>query len=430
MYFSRFDATILHKCSKRDVSLGAAKNETLRFAQSDMLRDMPINYQQIYVRIKEIGQGAQERKKTLEERRKKARELLGAYASELDALRAKVDSAKQVDANLRCALPVSEPLASSYPPPASVKEATLIAADGSQIVPSRHDAIQYYVINVGAIAMQIGSGNTPEVFTETQLRVLDEFDDTFFSDSQIALQRDVAERKSLLEISKKYSGTIISLTEGQLELWGAVDPENARDFEKNLQDYLDVLKELEKRKAITSGYVDKPGANWVTRLLEIATISKNELNNLRKYRPLLGVTDLWLFSQVLGEHERSAIFKLQAKSAEKYTDSLSIHFFYINVGDKKKPKIARVDIPLWVASDKVTLDNLHGVLIEQSKIMANEPFPYLLHRAHEIAVVTHREKEEIDRMLTLAIRNSGGEIGEISGKQSAKNLPGKTRYKP
>lgn len=390
---------------------------------------MPIDYQQIYTQIKVIGQGAKDRQKRKEERQAQARALLSAYASQLDVLRNKVDSAKAADPNIRCALPLNEPLDFSGPPPASVKEATLIAADGSQIVPDRHSASQYFVVNVGAIAMQVGSGNTPDVFTDTRLHLLDEFEDSFFSDSQVALQRDVAERRKLLEVSQKYSGIVIALTEGQLELWGAADGDNAHVFEKSLQDYLDVLLELEKRGVVTSGYVDKPGANWFTRLLEIATIPESELDNLRKYRPLLGVTDLWLFGQILGRHQRSAIFKLQAKSAEKYKESIAIHFFYLNVGDEKKPKIARVDIPCWVANDRQSLDNLHSALIEQAKIMGDRPFPYLLHRAHEIAVVTHREKEEIDRWLDIAIRNGGGEVGEISGKQSAKNLPGKTSFK-
>ncbi len=390
---------------------------------------MPIDYQQIFTQIKEIGKGAKERKKKKEEAQAFARELLSFYDSQLDLLRAKVDSAKQADSNIRCALPLpsGENLASHYPVPASVIQATLIAADGSQINPDRHAAIQYCVVNVGAISMQVGSGNTPEIFTDTELHMLDEFEDTFFSDSQVALQRDVAERKKLLEVAEKYSGMIIALTEGQLELWGAVDSDNSRDFEKSLQDYLDTLKELEKRQVITSGYVDKPGANWVIRLLEIATIPQDQLTDQKKYHPLAGVTDLWLFSQILGKHERSAIFKLQAKSAEKYTDAISIHFFYLNVGDEKKPKIARVDAPLWVVNKQDALNNLHCALIEQAKIMGNEPFPYLLHRAHEIAVVTRKEKEEIDQMLALAIRNNGGELGEISGKQSAKNLSGRTR---
>jgi hypothetical protein len=388
---------------------------------------MPIDYQQTYQQIKEIGAGSKETQKRREEARELARALLAEFDSKLDFLRSKADAARAADPNIRCAVPLTENLASSHPVPDSVIQATLIAADGSQIVPNRHDPLQYYVINVGAIAMQIGSGNTPEVATDTELRVLDEFDDTFFSDSQVALQRDVAERRKLLEMSEKYSGTIIALTEGQLELWGSVDNENAREFEKSLQDYLNVLEQLRRKQIIAGGYVDKPGANWFVKLLEIAGTSADELKNVRKNRLLAGVTDLWLFSQILGEHERSAVFALQAKSAEKYKDALAIHFFYINVGDKKHPKIARVDVPRWVEENPSMLNALHVVLVEQSKIMGKAPFPYLLHRAHEIAIVTHREKEEIDRLLSRDILSSGGELGEKSGKQTAKDLKGRTR---
>ncbi len=387
---------------------------------------MPIDYQQIYTQIKAIGAGAQERKKRREEAQAKARELLAYYDSQLDVLRAKVDAARQSDPNIRCAAPLTESLASSFPAVDSAAQATLIAADGSQIPTDRHAAIQYFVINVGAIAMQVGSGATPEIFTETKLQMLDEFEDTYFSESQVALQRDIAERKKLLEVAKNYSGVIIALTEGQLELWGATDSDNGKDFEKSLQDYLSALKEMEKRKIITSGYVDKPGANWLVRLLEIAS-APADLKELKKYHPLLGATDLWLFSQILGKHERSAIFALKAKSAEKYTDSLSIHFFYLNVGDKKKPKIARVDVPLWVVNDSQALNNLHAALIQQAEILGDAPFPYLLHRAHEIAVVSRQEKEQIDQLLALEIRNSGDEVGEVSGKQIAKNSMSRKR---
>ncbi len=387
---------------------------------------MPINYQEIYTQIKEIGQGAKERRKRKEEAQGFTKSLLETYSSRLDFLRSKVDAAKHADANIRCAMPLDEDLASSHPVPDSVP-ATLIAADGSQIVPNRHEALQYYVINVGAIAMQMGSGNTPHVETDTELKVLDEFDDIFFSEGQVALQRDVAERKKLLEMAEKFSGTIIALTEGQLELWGAVDNENAREFEKNLQDYLNALEAMRRKNIIAGGYVDKPSANWFIKLLEIAATPQDELKNVRKNRLLAGATDYWLFSQILGEHERSAVFELQAKSAEKYKDALAIHFFYINVGDKTHPKIARVDVPRWVVENPSMLNVLHVVLVEQSKMMGKAPFPYLLHRAHEIAVVTHREKEEIDRLLSRDILSNGGELGEKSGKQTAKDLQGRTR---
>ena len=78
---------------------------------------MPINFQQIYARIREIAEGAEEQGKTLEEKRKLARRLLNDYASELDFLKRKVENATAVDSNLRCAVPFNEPLTASYPPP-------------------------------------------------------------------------------------------------------------------------------------------------------------------------------------------------------------------------------------------------------------------------------------------------------------------------
>jgi hypothetical protein len=388
---------------------------------------MPIDYQQIYIKIQELGKGLRERRQTLEKRRAEVWELMNAFNFELDLLRSQVDSAKQADPNIRCAYPLDEPLLSAYPKPVTATQATLIAADGSQILPDRHAAIQYFVINVGAIAMQIGSGSSSQIFTETDLHILDEFEDTLFSESQIALQRDVAERKKMLEIAQSYEAPIIAVTEGQLELWGSADLNNSRDFEKTLLDYLNALKEMQNQNIVTSGYVDKPGANWVVRLLEIASLPKSELRNIKKHRPFLGVTDRWLFGNVLGKYERSAIFALQAKSAEKYADSIAIHFFYLNVGDKEKPVIVRVDVPLWVVQKKDALDMLHCALIEQTQIMSHKPFPYILHRAHETAVVSMREKEQVDQLLALALRNNGGEMGEISGKQSAKSLSGRSR---
>ena len=67
---------------------------------------MPVNFQQIYARVKEIAEGAHESKRILEERRNQARELLSFYASDLDYLRQKVEAAKAVDANIRCATPL------------------------------------------------------------------------------------------------------------------------------------------------------------------------------------------------------------------------------------------------------------------------------------------------------------------------------------
>src|SRR5689334_5272650 len=184
---------------------------------------MPIDYQQIYTRIKEIGQGAKERRKKKEDAQAQARNLLALYDSQLDVLRAKVETAKQADPNIRCALPLNENLASSYPPPASVIQSTLIAADGSQINPDRHSAVQFGLVNVGAITMHMDSGESPKIFTNTELMYGDDLlpNGIPMSEGLVALKRDLAERSQLDELSKGITGSVVTFTDGPVELWGA-----------------------------------------------------------------------------------------------------------------------------------------------------------------------------------------------------------------
>jgi len=393
---------------------------------------MPIDYQQIYTRIKEIGQGAQERRRKKEEAQASARALLNTYASELEYLRSKVDSAKQADSNTRCALPINESLASHYPIPDSVIQATLIAADGSQINPDRHAAIQFCVVNVGAIQMKLNSGETPEIFTDTELLYGDDLLPNGYpmSDGLVALKRDLAERTKLDELSKGLQGSVVTFTDGPIELWGAKG-EDANSYEAIVQKYLGVLSRLQERGVITAGYVDKPSADLVVRLLEIAFADNEQIQKMREFHPLRGVSDRWLYGEhnnpLLPPGHRSAVFGIQSTSEKKYTGILSLHFFYLNVGTEGHPWIVRVEIPKWVADDKSKLDLLHGVLVEQCRMMGSKPYPYLLHRAHETAVVKMEEKQQIEQMLAMELRNHGEEMDDGSYKQSAKDLPGRTK---
>jgi hypothetical protein len=389
---------------------------------------MPINYQEIYTRIQEIGAGAQERRKKKEERQELARNLLTTYASELDFLRSKVDAAKQADANLRCAVPLEEPLASTHPARGSASDAVLIAADGSQILPDRHAAVQFGLVNVGAIVLKLNSGASPQIHTDSQLL----FDHELYTETgsvtqdDIEFSRDIAERKKLLDLAKEQTGTLIALTDGPVEIWGAKSADEG-DYQKTLNEHKSILSQLQSRDVTVAGYVDKPGADLVIRLLELTLLDVEQMKEVRKQHPLRGVTDRWLFNGILKSRERSAVFALQSSSRVRYTGSLSLHFFYLNVGGEKHPSIVRVEIPEWVAKDDAKLESLHSTLIQQCQVMGARPYPYILHRAHEIAVVSFEEKKQIEQMIQQMQLNNQEPLDEISSKQSAKNLPARTR---
>lgn len=411
MYFSPNAATILHKCS------------------------MPINYQEIYTQIKQVGQGAKERRKKKEESQELAQRLLETYSSQVDFLRSKVDSAKTADANIRCAVPLGEALASHYPTPDSATQATLIAADGSQSIADRHSPVQFCVINVGAISMKPNSGETPSVDVESELFFGDAIEENgLTTDGGVALRRDLAERSVIERLSKGLSAPVVSFTDGTLEIFRAKDIDNPSMYRNTVDAYISVLSRLQGRGIISAGYIDKPSSSLVVKLLELTQITiPEEMEKLRSTPPLKYVTDRWLFGynnklfQLLPPGHRSAIFKIQSSSEKSYKGVLELHFFYLNVGTQGHPWPVRVEIPRWVVDDHQQLDLLHAVLVEQCRMMGSKPYPYLLHRAHETAVVKNEEKQQIEQLLSMELRKNNEELDEGSNKQSAKDLKGRTR---
>ena len=401
---------------------------------------MSLDFQQVRSQVQELGKNAPAREQALQALRLKARQHLQDYSTSHADLRDKVELVtRQHDPNLRCALPADattsrlEALDGSFALPELPQMATILAADGSQITPDRHAEILYGVINVGAIQMRLGSPEPPQTFVESRLL----YDDTLhtpsggaLSEAALALQRDLRERRMLVELARQAQPPVITFTDGPMELWGAKDADDAVEFQKSLAEYLKVLEELHNLQVITAGYVDKPSASLVVRLLEVAVTPQNELPRIKDKHPLLGVTDLDLYYGLLAPGERSAVFAIQSKSAENYQGPLALHFFYLNVGRLGASQLARVELPGWVAADLAKLDSLHAALVSQCRLMGSRPYPYLLHRAHETAVVTQDDKAQVTQMIVLELRSRGIDVSGISNKQSAKNLPARTRYSP
>lgn len=397
---------------------------------------MPINYQEIYSQIKQVGLGAKERRKKKEEAQDQAQTLLETYSSQLDFLRSKVDAAKIADANIRCAVPLAEALAFSHPTPDSVSQATLIAADGSQSIADRHSPVQFCVINVGGIIMKPNSGETPSVEVDSELFFGDAIEENgLTTDGGVALRRDLAERSVIEKMSKDIKGAVVSFTDGTLEIFRSKDVDSPSLYRDTVDKYISVLSRLQSRGIISAGYIDKPSSSLVVKLLELTQITiPEEMEKLRTAPPLKYVTDRWLFGynnklfQLLPPGHRSAVFKIQSSAEKNYKGVLELHFFYLNVGTEGHPWPVRVEIPRWVVDDRKQLDLLHAVLVEQCRVMGSKPYPYLLHRAHETAVVKNEEKYQIEQMLQQELRRNSEDVDEGSNKQSAKDLKGRTKF--
>ncbi len=110
---------------------------------------MPVNFQEIQRQVHDFGEKAAKRQGYLDNLRKQMLALLEEYACQQDELREKVKRALTYNPGLRCAVPTQEILNARFPTPELPPQVTLLAADGSQITPSRHDQVEFCVINVG-----------------------------------------------------------------------------------------------------------------------------------------------------------------------------------------------------------------------------------------------------------------------------------------
>lgn len=382
---------------------------------------MPANFQQLHDAFGRIGGYLRSTARDRRQAQSRALELLRQAAADPERLRARIAEAVAEDSSLRCAVPGDENLAIGFDCPAGANVRALLAVDGSQTIADRHEEVAFALINIGSVCIEPGTGRAPQVRVETRLLFGEDLVSAggrTLSEGDLALQRDAAERRAMLT-GASGSSVAMMLLDGPLELWGAKDVSDPGAFEQARRIYLDDLLELHRRGCTIAGYVDKPGADLVVRTLELGQVPAG---GSRLARSLRGVSDRWLYAQILAPGQRSAVFALQSSSRPIYTEQRSIHFFYLNVGSESHPALARIEIPLWVARESNRLNELHRALLDQCAFLGARPYPYILHRAHETARITTQDRERIKLRLLLEMRDQGLEPEGVSPKSSVKRV--------
>ncbi len=352
---------------------------------------MSLDLQQVLQQVDQLGQEAARRAEEISERLPLANTWLDqAAALPADELKRRIAAA---GAGLRPARPTDEPLDFLGVLPPHPPRLRLVAADGSQVYPDRHAAAFFYLINVGAISIDHGSGRPPQVEVRSRLFSNDEE----LHDSRghpvdthlVNAGRDAAELETLARLSEApQDGPVLALLDNGLLLWAASQEQNASrpDVQRILQAYLDALDGMRQSGVALAGYISRPRNIHVTALAEAAAESPGSLR---------GLTDRLLFGRRLNSGSRSARFVHPARINDVFAArGHQVQFFYLHTGSQDG--IARVEVPSWVAEDPVRLDALHAAIVEQCRPTG---IPYPLVRAHELAVVSQDDRRTLDGLV-------------------------------
>lgn len=320
------------------------------------------------------------------------------------------------------------------PPP----QATIIACDGSQIVPDRHAPFLYYLINIGLIAYYHGSGLPPDIFSEPILEFpreseRDEEDAFTLNSGLVNLRRDRLEIKSLantLSQTKTQSGPKLAILDQRLLYWPAGGLPG-RESHKVVEEWQTSMKEIRDKEAWLAGFIDRPGKRSILTMLHTLDINQPAFKVSDLYNaPLFNrLTDIDLFAPLLKPGDRSPVFVeiSQHNSSFRERDKeIEVCFFYLRTGEGER-QLARVDIPMWVARDEEQVAAVHALIYDQCQILGQ--YPYVITRADEIAVVGRREQEELEHRIALRLAEQGIDT-QMTSKQQSKEFArsSKTRH--
>lgn len=319
----------------------------------------------------------------------------------------------------------------------------LIAGDGSQIMPNRHAAVQYYFVQAATACIVYGvdpankSAALLKAEADAKLKPNHlEFDinklyenDELISASVVSNRRDALEIEILAERCKAFAEAgvqPIALADGSLVPFSLLNPAFMRDRVKArpiVERLTEALNTMRKAKALVAGYVDRPDSNGVVKAARLAgkpqsLISKQSLKQLEDGAwPMF---DRELYREVLPAAQRGALFDPGWMVNGKdwlARPNHSVRACYVNfgTGTGDRAMIGRIEMPIWCAPQA---DVIAAVLYRQANL--GNGYPFILKAAHEEAVVTREDQQTLETLIQMELRERGITT-DISLKQAAKN---------
>lgn len=330
-------------------------------------------------------------------------------------------------------IPHTEIINGVGPGPDAPAQAVALAVDGSQIYPDQHAPALYYLLNIAVFAYYYAdSTRLPDQATYPQLvysdKLLQDRDGRLITNQTVNARRSVLEMARLADDAWRLrdgaSGPVVALHDGNLlKFFGANEVAESEGVKR---EYLAALTKLRDAGAILLGYAERSRSATVMSLLHLLSLDDDQVSddNLKTNGVLEGLPDVALFAEVLEPGHRSAIMvqnSPQNRDYGQYASDHEIGFFYVNVSDHGRPVIARVEVPLWVATRPDLVAIAHGVILAQCAIQGRRRFPYALTRADELAYVSSIEKSQLDELIRVEmLRNQAHP--EESNKLQSKGL--------
>lgn len=314
--------------------------------------------------------------------------------------------------------------------PAVPEKFTVVASDGSQIVPDKNQVALCYLLNASSIVLPYGTGARPEARSIPRLCYKDE--DLFeryenkkvpVTDKFLAIRRTLAESEAMeYAISRADTGSpVVALWDGSLIHW-SIENEPADYKERVLSQLFRLFDLAQERRIPIAGYISDPGSRDFTNTLKVMLCDAAHVNcdncphqdeETKPCNKVDRLKDSSVLKKRLLGGKRSVLFTSCSKILNNYRQH-KILAFYMDIGSE----IVRVEVPEWVAEDPEMLSLTHAVCYDQAQ--KGRGYPVALTEAHEHAVVRGPERAAFYQAIEHSCIKHGARI-QRSRKRISKN---------
>ncbi|HUV05019.1 MAG TPA: DNA double-strand break repair nuclease NurA [Armatimonadota bacterium] len=298
----------------------------------------------------------------------------------------------------------------------------VVAADGSQIMPGKHEVTLCYLLNVASVILYYGIGERPVSTTAPKLCYRDEdlFEEPYggrrvpVNDKLLAMRRTLAESaelESAIRAAKASGIPVVALWDGSLIRW-ALENEPPDYKQRALDEYLRVFDTAMELRVPIAGYISDPGSKDFVNSMRIMLCHKSEVKcdnygyaecETKECDAVARLKDSHVYHERLMGGKRSVLFTSSSTILEKYREH-EIRAFYMDAGKET----VRIEVPEWVAADRELLDLTHAVCCDQAR--KGRGYPVALAEAHEHAVVRSPERNAFFQMIERSFIKHGARV--------------------
>jgi len=336
-------------------------------------------------------------------------------------------------------------------PAAPPETHTVVATDGSQILPDRHQAALCYVLNLGRVVLRYGPDasaaldSAPALFAdETDLYHGEVGERRAVTGDEVSAHRTVWELEGLLALAteercRNPERPLVAVADGTLIPW-SLDREDPwyRDL---LDRYLAALAGFAALDVAPVSYISRSGASDVVHLVRLGDCDQTPANcdacahlaavladsprgrNLTLAQAAAlpcggaaGLCDADLFGELLAPGEYSAVFCTRSKAFARAPEQ-RVAFCYYHTGQE----IARLETPLWATTQPASQALVQAVVADQ--VRKGRGYPVALQEAHEQAVVRAPDRAAFERVVESLLVQRGAVV-RWSAKGRSKQIPG------